>query len=334
MNLEPKRAGLAPPPPWCAGEIGLAAVREERVKRRTRGKAVSWLGPATLSLLFATSQALAAGPTGGTSVSERQRLDALSGNVTNLAGEVTQTQGEVKQIEKAIRVAPPAEGAKPQTVGEHVSVVEKDLGDLKTDLATNLGVHIHGLVDVGYEHNFNQPNTNTNLFRAFDEPGFSLYQGNLHIDRTSDGGVGFVTDLNFGQVANTISSVTNYSNVAHVGPQWFDPTQFYLTYTVPVGSGISLEAGRFVTLLGEEIIPTYQNQNYNQSNSFIFTLGIPFTQTGVRASYTFNDYVSATGGLNNGWDNPGDFSNGGPMDEGELTLNNKDKSLSLVINGN
>ena len=113
MNLETKRAGLAPAPPWCAGEIGLAAVREERVKRRTRGKAVSWLGPATLSLLFATSQALAAGPTGGTSVSEQQRLDALSGNVTNLAGEVTQTQGEVKQIEKAITVAPPAEGAQP-----------------------------------------------------------------------------------------------------------------------------------------------------------------------------------------------------------------------------
>src|SRR6516165_10238391 len=111
MNLETKRAGLAPAPPWCAGEIGLAAVREERVKRRTRGKAVSWLGPATLSLLFATSQALAAGPTGGTSVSEKQRLDPISRKVTNLAGEVAQNQGEGKQIEKAITVPPTTEGA-------------------------------------------------------------------------------------------------------------------------------------------------------------------------------------------------------------------------------
>jgi hypothetical protein len=277
-----------------------------------------------LSLLFATSQALAAGPTGGT-VSEQQRLDALSGNVTNLAGEVTQTQGEVKQIEKAITVAPPAEGAQPQTVGEHVAKIE-------SDLKTNLGVSIHGLVDAGYEHNFNQPVTNTNLFRAFDEPGFSLYQGNLHIER--DGTVGFVSDLNFGQVANTISSVTNYSNVAHVGGQFFDPTQYYLTYTAPIGSGINFSAGRFVTLLGEEVIPTYQNQNYNQSGSYIFTLGIPFTQTGVRAAYTFNDYVSATGGLNNGWDNPGDFNNGGPMYEGNVTLNNKEKTLSLSLTGN
>jgi hypothetical protein len=304
------------------------------VNRRIRGKAASWLGSSALALLFATSQALAAGPTGGTSVSEQQRLDALSGNVTNLAGQVSQTQGEVKQIEKAITVAPPAEGAQPQTVGEHVATVEKDFNSLKSDLATNLGVHIHGLVDAGYEHNFNQPNGNTNLYRFADEDGFSLYQGNLHIDRTSDGGVGFVTELNFGQVANSVSAATNYSQVAHVGGQWIDPTQYYLTYTLPVGSGIALQAGRFVTLLGEEIIPTYQNQNYNQSGGFIFNLGIPFTQTGVRGTYTFNDYVAATGGLNNGWDDPGDFNNGGPMYEGELTLNNKDKSLALVLNGN
>ena len=171
------------------------------MKRRTRGKAVSWLGPATLSLLFATSQALAAGPTGG-SVSEQQRLNALSGNVTNLAGEVTQTQGQVKQIEKAITVAPPAEGAQPQTIGEHVAKIENDL-------KTNLGVSIHGLVDAGYEHNFNQPNGNTNLFRQWDADGFQLTQGNLHIEK--DGTVGFVSDINFGNVANAISAARGRS---------------------------------------------------------------------------------------------------------------------------
>ena len=38
--------------------------------------------------------------------------------------------------------------------------------------------------------------------------------------------------------------------------------------------------------------------------------------------------------LNNGWDDPASNScNGGPNYEGELTLNNKDKSISLVVNG-
>ncbi len=268
------------------------------------------------------------------STSETQRLNALSGQVGNLQKQTDDTTSEVKKIEAAITVAPPATAdAKPVTVGEHVGVLEKNFGDLKTDLATNLGVHIHGLVDAGYEHNFNQPNGNSNVIRVFDEDGFQLTQGNIHIDRTVDGGVGFVTDLNFGQVANTLAFSTHYSNVAPVGNQWFDPTQFYLTYTAPIGSGINLQAGRFVTLLGVETINTYNNLNYNETKGLIFGFGIPFTHTGVRGSYTFNDYVSFTGGLNNGWDDPAAFSNGGPNYEGELAITNKEKTVSLLING-
>ena len=268
------------------------------------------------------------------STSEQKRLDALAGQMTNLQKQSDDTTSEVKKIEQAITVAPPAQAdAKPVTVGEHVGLLEKDFGTLKTDLANNLGVHIHGLVDAGYEHNFNQPNGNANVIRVFDEDGFQLTQGNIHIDRTVDGGVGFVTDLNFGQVANALSGATHYSNVFPVGGQWFDPTQFYLTYTAPIGSGIALQAGRFVTLLGAETINTYNNLNYNESKGIIFGFGIPFTHTGVRGTYTFNDYVSFTGGLNNGWDDPAAFNNGGPNYEGELALNNKEKTISLLING-
>ncbi|MGB6553552.1 MAG: outer membrane beta-barrel protein [Candidatus Binataceae bacterium] len=283
--------------------------------------------------LLIASTGWAAGPAAApTSASEQQRLDALSGQVSNLATKVDDTQSEVKKIEKEIVVAAPADAnAKPQTVGEHVGLLEKNFGDFKTNVEQNLGVSIHGLVDVGYEHNFNQPNTNVNTFRAWDEDGFQLTQGNLHIEK--DGTVGFVTDINFGQVANSISAATNYSNLSHVGGQFIDPTQYYLTYTAPLGSGISLQGGRFVTLFGAEIIPTYQNQNYNETRGLLFTLGEPLTHTGIQGSYTFNDYVSVTGGLNNGWDDPAANNNGGPTGEGELTLNTKDKSVSFVVNG-
>jgi hypothetical protein len=268
------------------------------------------------------------------STSEQQRLDALSGQMSNLQKQTDDTTSEVKKIEQAITVAPPATAdAKPATIGEHVGLVEKDVSDIKKNLSDNLGISVHALVDAGYQHNFNQPNGNVNVYRAWDEDGFQLTQGNLHIER--DGTVGFVTDINFGQVANSISAATNYSNVpgAHVGGQWVDPTQYYLTYTAPIGSGISFEAGRFVTLLSAEIIPRYNNQNVNESRGLLFTLGEPLGHTGIRASYTFNDYVSATAGLNNGWDDPAANTNGGPNYEGRLTLNNKDKSLSLVVNG-
>ena len=266
------------------------------------------------------------------STSEEQRLNALSGQMSNLQKQTDDTTSEVKKIEQAITVAPPAKAdAKPATIGEHVGLVEKDVSDIKKNLSDNLGISVHALVDAGYGHNFNQPNGNVNVYRDWDEDGFQLTQGNLHIER--DGTVGFVTDINVGQVANSVSSITNYSNLAHVGNQWIDPTQYYLTYTAPIGSGVSFEAGRFVTLLSAEIVPVYNNQNYNESRGLLFTLGEPTAHTGIRASYTFNDYVAATAGLNNGWDDPASTTNGGPNYEGQLTLNNKDKSLSFVVNG-
>jgi len=262
---------------------------------------------------------------------EEERLNALSGEVGNLQKQSDDTTSEVKKIEAAMVVAPPPANTPPGTIGQHVGLDEQNIASIQKNLTDNLGISVHALVDAGYEHNFNQPNGNVNVFRAWDQDGFQLTQGNLHIER--DGTVGFVTDINFGQVANAISSVTNYSNSAHVGNQFVDPTQYYLTYTAPFGSGVSFEAGRFVTLLGAEIIPVYNNQNFNESRGLLFNLGEPLTHTGIRASYTFNDYVSATGGLNNGWDDPASTSNGGPNVEGELTLNTKDKSLALVING-
>jgi hypothetical protein len=216
-----------------------------------------------------------------------------------------------------------------------VAVVEGDLAQTKKDLAANLGVSIHGLVDAGYEHNFNQPIHETNNLRAWDQNGFQLTQGNLHVEK--DGTVGFVTDINVGQVAEAVSGATHYANSpvpndSNSG-RFIDPTQYYLTYTVPWGSGVNLQAGRFVTLLGEEVIPVYNNQNFNETRGFVFNNGEPLTHTGVRASYTLNEYVALTGGLNNGWDSPGNLNNGGPNVEGELSVNNKDKSVALVLNG-
>jgi hypothetical protein len=273
---------------------------------------------------------------------QQKKIDALSAQLEAMQKQQADLVAQIKdmkaQMAVAAPVAPsnapsPAAAPSPVTIGEHVGVLENDLTQTKKDLATNLGVSIHGLVDAGYEHNFNQPNGNTNLYRAWDQDGFQLTQGNLHIEK--DGTVGFVTDINVGQVAESINGSTNYSNSPNDkgNGRFIDPTQYYLTYTAPIGSGISLQAGRFVTLLGEEIIPTYQSQNFNETRSLLFTLGEPLTHTGIRASYTFNDYVSATGGLNNGWDSGTGLNNGGPSYEGEIIVGTKDKNLLLTVNG-
>jgi Putative beta-barrel porin-2, OmpL-like. bbp2 len=132
-----------------------------------------------------------------------------------------------KQTAVAAPAAPAGQAAAPapQTMGEHVGAIEKDLSDIKKNLNDNLDVHIHGLVDTTYDYNFNRPNTSggskggpnptapggrTNQLREFDTNanGWSLEQFNLHVDRTAEGGVGFVSDINFGQVANVMRAST------------------------------------------------------------------------------------------------------------------------------
>jgi hypothetical protein len=276
---------------------------------------------------------------------QQKKIDQLSKQLEDMQKQQAELMSQIKDMKQQIAVAAPAVPANapspaaapsPVTIGEHVATVEGDLAQTKKDLATNLGVSIHGLVDAGYEHNFNQPIHETNVYRSFDaNDGFQLTQGNLHIEK--DGTVGFVTDINVGQVAESVSGATHYTNSpvpndSNSG-RFIDPTQYYLTYTAPVGSGISIQAGRFVTLLSEEVIPVYNNQNFNETRGDVFNLGEPFGHTGVRASYTFNDYVTATGGLNNGWDDPGNFNNGGPNYEGQIIVGTKDKSLLLTLNG-
>jgi hypothetical protein len=288
----------------------------------------------------------------------------LQNEVQELQQEVKELKGEIGVIKSQAEVKAPAAASStaaapaPATVGEHVGAIEKDVADIKNNLATNLGVHIHGLADVSYEYNLNEPNESggskgglnpvaigpgVNQYREFDTEinGFNLTQFNLHLDRTSDGGVGFVTELNFGEVANVMRASTRNSNVnpGATSGDVIDLTQAYLTYTAPLGSGIALQAGRFVTLLGAEVIPTYStygSADYNISRGLLFTLGEPLTHTGLRGTYTVNDKINFVLGVNNGWDDVTN-NNDGQTVEGELNLSSGDmlgsvQSLALALN--
>src|SRR5216683_7980140 len=310
---------------------------------------------AALLLLLGTRGVCAAGSDGAEVQELKSEVNELKAEVKDLKGEV----GTLRQQEAVAAPGAPAGGGAapaPKTVGEHVGAIEKDLGDIKKNLTDNLGIHVHALVDTSYEYNMNQPSPpnipgtrfitkggvsatapggRTNQLRVFDVDanGWDLQQFNLHIDKSADGGVGFVSDINFGRVANVLRAATRNSNL-NPGPtsnDIVDPTQMYLTYTVPVGSGINLSLGRFVTLLGEEIVPVYNNYDYNISRDFIFGFGIPFTHTGLRGQYAFNDKIGLTLGVNNGWDDISD-NNDGQTVEGELSLT-PTSNISLLING-
>jgi hypothetical protein len=88
----------------------------------------------------------------------------------------------------------------------------------------------------------------------------------------------------------------------------FDVQEAYLSGLLPLGSGLTLKGGKFVTLLGYEVIESPNNLNF--SRGYLFTLAIPLTTTGGLASYTFTDWFNMTAGVVLGWDDSKNVNSG------------------------
>ena len=80
----------------------------------------------------------------------------------------------------------------------------------------------------------------------------------------------------------------------------FDLQEAYVSYRYPVGTGLTLKAGKFVTLLGYEVIEAPNNLNF--SRSFLFSFAIPLTHVGALLSYAPTDWLTLTAGPVGGWD--------------------------------
>lgn len=217
----------------------------------------------------------------------------------------------------------------PKTLDQRVREIEKKLD--QANPAASLGINIHGLVAVDYLYDINRPEVpivasdtttkNAPFLRTFENEknSFMLNLANLHFERAPESGLGFVADLDFGETADVVNHTTFFDSTSTGnGTDFFDARQFYLTYTIPVGSGIKLLAGRFVTLHGAEVIKSYNNLNYNITNSILFGFAIPFTHTGLMGSYAFTDQLTLNLGVVNGWDSVVD-NNDGKSVHGMLT---------------
>jgi hypothetical protein len=77
--------------------------------------------------------------------------------------------------------------------------------------------------------------------------------------------------------------------------------QALVKFRIPVGNGLDIYMGKFVTFLGYEVIESPANLNF--SRGLLFTNAIPLTHTGIYADYKFNDTVEAKLGIVDGWNN-------------------------------
>ncbi len=178
------------------------------------------------------------------------------------------------------------------------------------------GIRLTGYVDTAYHYNpagspYPAPtgatvdrNQSLGVFDT-ESNSFTVHAVKLAFDKPAPeaGGVGFRTDILYGSDAKVISSGGSESDE-------FDFEQAYVEARIPIaslegnstlGDNVYIKAGKFVTLAGAEVIES--KDNWNTTRSLLFGYAIPFTHTGVRAAYgLFEDKVTLTTGLNNGWD--------------------------------
>jgi hypothetical protein len=189
------------------------------------------------------------------------------------------------------------------------------------------GISVSGYIDAGYTHSDRNIEAGIPVGsitpvaeRVFDNQNnsFALHQFGLTVAKQPKEGFGGLVNITAGKDAQVIASTG--AAVSQV-----DLTQAFLQYA---GGPLTVIAGKFVTLAGTEVIASPGNNNVSRS---ILFGAIPFTHTGVRATWALSDAVSLIAGVNNGWDQLTDQNKGKTVELG-ATLN-PIKPLSIILSG-
>ena len=167
-------------------------------------------------------------------------------------------------------------------------------------------VTLNGFLAASYSYNFNRPRSGTNQSRVFDfdDNTFKLDVFELVAQRpvVKPRDAGFRVDLTLG---SSIPQVTASAGLFR-GPtgqaEDIDVHQAFASWVAPVGTGLRLDFGKFITHFGYEVIEGYDNWNDNATRSFLFGFAIPFTHLGVHASYAPSPRAALTAMVVNGWD--------------------------------
>lgn len=177
---------------------------------------------------------------------------------------------------------------------------EPDQHPLMTGLSSTT---LSGYVDTSAIWSINSPN-GTIAGRTFDGTpdkldGFNLHAVKLVLEKPLDEGqwsAGYKADLVFGPDANYFSTVGNGG--VPDGSSDFNVKQAYVALRAPVGNGLDVKLGVWDTLIGYEVFESVNNPNFSRSYGYFIE---PTHHTGVLLSYHVNDWLSASGGVANGW---------------------------------
>jgi hypothetical protein len=164
-------------------------------------------------------------------------------------------------------------------------------------------------LDTYYLYNFNRPVGRVNLLRAYDvlSNNFSLNQADVLLERAPDLAAGRRfggrLDLMWGQATETLQGSLSNEPRPWVYRNLF---QAYGTYVAPIGSGLTVDFGKWASSLGLEGNYTKDQMNYSRSYWFNF---LPFYHMGARVNYKLNDAVALNYWVTNGTQQTEEFNN-------------------------
>ncbi len=184
-------------------------------------------------------------------------------------------------------------------------------------------IEVYGFVDTYYGWAFNETNPQLRNFDV-NHNSFSLNYVELALAKTATdkSRAGFRVDFGAGDTADLVNAFEPG------GPGYLKYVQqAYVSYLAPVGKGLTIDFGKFVTPAGAEVIENKDNFNY--SRGLLFALAIPYYHMGARIGYAVNDKVSLTGFLVNGWNDVKD-TNEAKTVGGSLTLKPTGKATIIA----
>ena len=184
------------------------------------------------------------------------------------------------------------------------------------------GIKLSGYVDAGYSYNFTGSGSYSQVNSRFEGDSaqrgdFNLYAVKIALEKalTSENKAqaGFRTDIMIGEDASYFANRGNSS----AQPNTLDNTnqnsnslfleQAYVAIRAPVGNGWDFKVGKFVSILGYEVIERPANMNIT---SGLLWQTVPLYYTGVLSSYRFDDYIDAKLGVVNGSNTDNNTSTG------------------------
>jgi len=208
-----------------------------------------------------------------------------------------------------------------------VGVLDQKIANGKSALEKALGITIGGFLDTSYEWSSNHPHNPANISGRYFDKDYNkvvFNDFNLTIEKPEkDWGVGFKLVGDFGRTGELLRETTLWNADFQKQPS-AELREAYISFTLPVGEGLQVKAGKWVTTLGTEILPAPGAYNDNFSRSFLFNYAVPLTHFGTLFTYPALKTLTINGGVVTGWDNPNE-NNGMPSFLTGLTYAPTDK---------